>query len=317
MGKLFNLKQWLTVDDAAKHLSIVFGENVSVADVLRLALDQELTLSVNFVNGAHGRAGLLVPLNEATYEEVTVLPGMPVRVYGGPRISTDGEESHILQLETCVVALSGIWDLPMIGGERLAVERLYQRLTGGPDATNQPMDGAFVQSSDGLIYQLQVDFDDNEYCSGSAASLESIRRVIETQNMSTVDKEKLLNQHNEDRKKFLEDRKSKPETESFYPGGDLPEDAVFVVRVDALRDLENTVNGETGNADKPMATIERNSLLTIIAVLCEDKKYDYNKAAKTAGLILGTASKMGISIGESTIEKHLKRIPDALGTRMK
>mgnify|MGYP003340231686 CR=1 FL=1 len=29
------------------------------------------------------------------------------------------------------------------------------------------------------------------------------------------------------------------------------------------------------------------------------------------------AAKMGVSIGESTIESHLKKIPDALETRMK
>lgn len=38
MGKRFNLlKEWLTVADAARHLSIVFGEDVTEADVLRLA----------------------------------------------------------------------------------------------------------------------------------------------------------------------------------------------------------------------------------------------------------------------------------------
>ena len=93
MGKLFNLKQWLIVEDAAKHLSIVFGEEVSVADVFRLALDQELTLSVNFVNGAHGRAGLLVPLNEARYDEITGLSDTPLRLYGGPRISTNADSN--------------------------------------------------------------------------------------------------------------------------------------------------------------------------------------------------------------------------------
>ena len=115
----------------------------------------------------------------------------------------------------------------------------------------------------------------------------------------------------------MEDRKSNPHTESFYPGGDLPEDAVFIVRIDALRDLEKTVNGETGSAEKPLTNRERDTLLTIIAALCKDTGYDYTKAAKTAGLIQSTAAKMGVSIGETTIEGHLKKIPDALGTRMK
>ncbi len=46
MSKLFNLKEWLTVADAARHLTIVCGEDVTEADVLRLALDERLRLSI-------------------------------------------------------------------------------------------------------------------------------------------------------------------------------------------------------------------------------------------------------------------------------
>ncbi len=61
MKKLLNLKHWLTVPDAARHLSMFFGEDVSEADILRLALDGHLTLSVNFVNHTTGRCGPVVP----------------------------------------------------------------------------------------------------------------------------------------------------------------------------------------------------------------------------------------------------------------
>jgi hypothetical protein len=70
-------------------------------------------------------------------------------------------------------------------------------------------------------------------------------------------------------------------------------------------------------AERPIATKERKTLLAIIAALCKDAGYDYTKHAKTAGLIQSTADKMGISIGETTIEGHLKKIPDTLATRMK
>lgn len=68
---------------------------------------------------------------------------------------------------------------------------------------------------------------------------------------------------------------------------------------------------------KPLSNRERDTLLTVIAVLCKDAGYDHTKHAKTAGLIQSTAAKMGVSIGETTIENHLKKIPDALATRMK
>ena len=60
MNKLLNLKHRLTVPDAARHLTMFFGEDVSEADVLRLALDGHLTLSVNFVNHAMGRCGPVI-----------------------------------------------------------------------------------------------------------------------------------------------------------------------------------------------------------------------------------------------------------------
>lgn len=74
---------------------------------------------------------------------------------------------------------------------------------------------------------------------------------------------------------------------------------------------------DTKPIDKPLSKRERDTLLTIIAALCKDLGYDVSKPAKTAGLIQSTAAGMGVSIGETTIEGHLKKIPDALATRMK
>jgi hypothetical protein len=69
--------------------------------------------------------------------------------------------------------------------------------------------------------------------------------------------------------------------------------------------------------EKPIQTSERNSLLTIIAVLCKEAKLDYKTASKTSDLIEGMADSMGVSIGATTIRDHLKRIPDALRTRVR
>jgi hypothetical protein len=69
--------------------------------------------------------------------------------------------------------------------------------------------------------------------------------------------------------------------------------------------------------EKPLSNRERDTLLTIIAALCKDAGYDSTKHAKTAGLIQSTAAGMGVSIGESTIEGHLKKIPNALAGRKK
>ena len=70
-------------------------------------------------------------------------------------------------------------------------------------------------------------------------------------------------------------------------------------------------------ADKTLGLRERDTLLSIIAALCKDAGYDSTKHAKTAGLIQSTAASMGLSLGETTIEGHLKKIPNALASRMK
>ena len=321
MSKLFTLKKWLTIADAAKHLAIVFCEEVTEADVLRFALDGKLKLSVNFVNGGSARAGKLVPIGEATYKEVPALRGGgTLRLYGGPTIYTDGVESHILKLDTGVASLEGLYDLPMIGGERLDIENRYQALTGGPEITTQSLDGAFVEAGNGVLGQLQQDHDDNEYFRGSTAALDRLKRHIAVEKIGKPEAEKLLMQHKEDRQKFLEERKSRPGSESFHPTGSLPDDCVCVVRTAALTDFVQSVNEEPASIEKPLGTTERNTLLTIIAVLAKAGKVgldDYSKPGKAAGYIEGLTDEFGAHVSKRAIEDHLKKIPDALGTRMK
>jgi hypothetical protein len=67
MSRLFKLKEWINVGDAAKRLSALFEENVTAADVLRLALDGHLKLSINFVNNAKARGGKIVSWDETEW----------------------------------------------------------------------------------------------------------------------------------------------------------------------------------------------------------------------------------------------------------
>ena len=93
-----------------------------------------------------------------------------------------------------------------------------------------------------------------------------------------------------------------------------------VYRFDLKSSIVATPTNKTDivpQAEKPLSTRERNTLLTIIAVLCKEAEIDYTKAAKAAALIQGTAATLGVNIGETTIEEHLKKIPDALERRMK
>jgi hypothetical protein len=300
MGRLFNLKEWLTVADAARHLSIVFGEDMTEADVLRLALDGRLRLSVYFVNHAEARCGKVIPWEETDWWLAPV-DGFLITKSAGQ--ATTGEyrrwpqklealfneipdverenycpmmrdlnigSERFLRLSDDVTILTGVWDLPMIGNEQLDIEHKYQSLTGGPAVTLQGLDGAFVEGRDGQVCQLQERFE----------------------------------------------QRARPAKKSYYPAGGLPEDAVIVVRTEALREFEQLVNGVTNGPEKPIATIERNSLLTIIAALCDYsaiKPQERGAASQIAKL----TEEIGASVSDDTVRRVLERIPGALESRMK
>ncbi len=158
MKQLFNLKQWLTVLDAARHLSILFGEEVSVADVLRLALDGHLILSVDFVNRTEGRPGRLVPLQDAKRLKIMSLDNKPLDLVVGVEIG-----DQVIEFDKRVITLEGVWDLKMRGAEKIDVEHQYQWLTGGPPVDLQSLDGPIVCRQDGMHCQLLENFSNNKH----------------------------------------------------------------------------------------------------------------------------------------------------------
>ena len=255
MGKLFSLKEWLTVDDAARHLSIVSGENVTNADIFRLALDGHLLLSVYFVNHAKARCGKVVGYEDAEFRELSeefsaTLINIPDEAKGAPisvMTSLNIDDKRFLNLSEEITSLEGVWDLPMIGSERLDVEHYYQALTGGPSVTLQCLCGAFVEGRNGEMCQIQESFDENEFMAGSMAQLKRLRKYIAEENIEENEEELLLEVHDKNRKKFQENKNSRPEDAIYYPAPGLPKDSVIVVRTEALRELEQSINGTPGS----------------------------------------------------------------------
>lgn len=290
MSKLFKLKEWLTVPEAAKHLSGIFEEDVTEADVLRLALDRHLKLSVLFPNGMQCRFGKLVAIDDAEYEEVPSLNGNEVvRLYGGPVLHTGGCETHVLKLSDKMAELRGIYDLPMIGGEELDVEHAYQQLIGGPEITRVAIDGAFVEGRDGLICQLCEHYDENVWQIGSKAQLAKLEAFFSSGD-SGLSKEKIdegMQKYKQDREIFQKEMASKPEIERYYPMGGLPQDVVWVVRTEILREFEQSINGNASGSPMPLATTERHTLLKQIGALSlalAEQSKKYKRGEKPNGL---------------------------------
>jgi len=318
MKKLLKLKEWLTIPDAAKHLSIVFDEDVSEADVLRLALDGKLQLSVHFVNQATARRGKTVPLSEA---EKVPAPSISLHKDGKPRepyevilglkfslMHPDGQiEEKVVQFDEEIVSIDGIWDLQMQGNARLDVEHKYQMLTTDIKVTDVNLDGTYVCDLDGELWELQSSFDENEFQEGSLAQLEKLKAKIASENIEKSEAERLLNRHKEERKNFLKKEKSQPRSKRYYPAGGLPNDSVLVVRTSALRNLERkAIEASEQGTEKILSTTERNTLLKIIGVMSE-KGYghDLGKPYEAAKDIQKDAEVLGIKISDDTIANKL------------
>jgi hypothetical protein len=315
--KLFKMKEWLTLTEAAQRLSILFGEDVNVADVLRLALDGHLKLSVRFVNGATARCGRVIPLEEAETYEIpeNLLSGKPNKMVKGLLI----REGEILALDETIVTIWDVWDLPMIGEERLDVEHEYQRLTNGPEVTAIILSGALVESQDGQLCELQESFNENEYKAGSKAQLRELKERIARDNIGPPQAKELLNSHKENREKFLQEQRDKQDSgknsANYYPAGRLPTDSVLVVRTTAIQELVSRISEPVESIEKPMGQRERTTLLVIIGALAKLANIDLSKPSKAAGSIENETALMGVRVAARTIENHLKRVPEAMENR--
>ncbi|MDD4274947.1 MAG: hypothetical protein PHG14_14620 [Desulfobacter postgatei] len=311
-GVLFNLKEWLTIPDAARHLSTIFDESVTEADILRLGLDGHLTISVYFVNHTDAKHMNIVPI-EDVYSEVlcdsleefandhfwengrrlksplligdfhssvwekgkpdyldTKSPNFqkyknsPVRM---PMGVNWGGGQWLNYSSGDVETISGIWDLAMAGAELLDLEQEWQQLTGGPDVTLPTLDGTFVRTLDGEIYQLQESMDQNENVSGSLAQLEKLKKYIEANNFKKDEADKLIAKHAEERKLYIDEKNARPYSADYYPAGGLPEDSVLVVRTEALMELQNQIAGPKNCSTNDLSPRTEKAYLNAIGAL--------------------------------------------------
>jgi len=263
MSKLFRLKEWFTLEEAAKHLSIIFGEEVTVADVIRLGLDEHLKISVVLVNGARVKVGDIVPIAEALIdipqkiEEIVGPLNHPNKKMLLGTIISDSEVVDFSEKRTTRVF--GVWDLPLIGGEVHDLEALYYQLTNGPEYDLGTLDGAFVEkpnSSPRIICQLQEHFEDNEYC------------------------------------KQIPNPEDRYDPKNFYPADRLPDDCVFVVRREAMIDLQNhMLRDEKGEASTKSKNVY---IKTIYSLSCALIGQMSGKKTKDAAVVLAKLDELGI-----------------------
>jgi hypothetical protein len=150
MSKLVKFKEWLTIPETARHLSGLFGEPVTEADVLRLALDGHLKLCVHFVNLSRARFGAWISGSEA---EERRLGDFTDDMDATGDISFD--DNKFLALKGPVQMIDGVWDLLLRDNGWLDIENRFQKLTGGPEVVPIICGPIIIKRADGYIGVLQ------------------------------------------------------------------------------------------------------------------------------------------------------------------
>jgi len=327
VSKLFKLKEWLTLPEAAKHLTGVCNEEITEADILRLALDRHLRLSVYFVNKAYVRPGQVVGYEDVKWgefpAEMTVnMKKLPVEARGKPLPyirSLQINDDKYLNLEEKVVVIEGVWDLPMIGNEQLDIEHQYQQLIYGASVELIGLDGALVEGNNGVMCQLQDDLGDyHGHRAARRAQFDKLRR-LELNKRNNRRKEKLLILRKEKLEKLKQIEDDWYDYGRFYPADGLPEDCVLVVRTNALREFERLIADNEQEINTAIYNIpnksdlpesERNTMLKLIIGMAINA-YGYNPESNrnsATGDKNGISAKLqthGISIIDDTIRKYL------------
>jgi hypothetical protein len=261
IASLSKLKEWWTLPDAAQHLSRVFGIEITEVALLQFALDGYMKLSVYLVNGVIARK--LVRIKDAEGEGYPVciseiFPTYPLNDKGrlSPFIRKSGSDgARFLNLETNVTTINGVWDLPLIGGERLGVEHELHRLLSLPNVNLPDLNNVLVERHDGEMWLLQEHYGDIESRKGSSAQLAKMRQYIADNNIGDEEALELNNQYSEERKRF--NARKWGEDTTYIPDW-LPEDGVLVVRKKAMMEFERHIgdNEPESNASTQMNIIE-------------------------------------------------------------
>jgi hypothetical protein len=237
-SKLFKLKEWLTLPEAAKHLSSVCDEEVTEADILRLGLDGHLKLSVYFKNQVYVISGYLEKTalfeidSDNAKTEVCLKAIEEINKHLSEYTFVENKKARVFPI------MRGVFELPMIGGEWRSVESKWRYLTDGPEQEHKHLEEVIVEKDDGGVYALKEILDEEDFL------LNGMKPPLDDRS---------------DFEKFM--MEPPRNSEYFYPAGGLPIDTVYVVRTEALREFEQLISdNEAKNAQtKPHGNTEINA----------------------------------------------------------
>lgn len=266
MGEIRDLAisflDWLPLDRAAKYLSTALDQELTEVDLLGLARQQLLTLSIYFPNLAKAKYGEVFPYPLSELEAAVASGSLPMELdwillspkealaLAGLSLEAEGEwvlvirnlkidGDHYVRFPGKVRTIEGVWDLPMIGGEKLGVENeLFHRLIGRSPITCQALEGVIVRGTDGTLCQLQEQFSFQEYSATWNEERRQLKQQIANEEIELEEGQRLLDRHKEERNQYLKMVKQASPSECYYPARNFPQGSCLVIRREALAEFE-------------------------------------------------------------------------------
>ena len=157
MSKLFNLKSRFSLEDAAKHLTTILAEEVCITDILRLAIDGYLILSLNLINNTESIQGFSVDKGKAqvVLSDKIKVPWVKDESIEPRNIIMSPEISDTEYFVPCSWKfISGLFYLRLTDGVKRILENEYQKLTEGSELEWQLFDCVYLEGHAGEIYTL-------------------------------------------------------------------------------------------------------------------------------------------------------------------
>ena len=271
MSKLFNLKKWLTIPDAAKHFSIIFGEEVTEADVLRLGLDEKLTISLYLIQAIAKKA---IRFQIPSKDILSIINSGDCYFIG------DRATAILKIMSDEIIYLEGLVNLPMLGSERLIVEDKYRELSKEKINIREQSTLVCVSDEDGKLYVLQDNKEDSTAnkidavktqtpVKKSTASRENEWKICIGEPTIYVEQgavaERRGNSNGELMINYQKENSSNSDIDGYINLNGFPPDSILVVRTEAIRKFEESIK-PTGKVDE-----KRKEIIRILALI---KKHD-------------------------------------------
>lgn len=328
MSKLFKIKDFLTIEEAALHLSDVLEETVSLATLYQLIADKKLTLSVRLINQAYALKGQIFECNEGDLVEFKseLTTGKALEQPYFDYVTDDNSipirpnKQFVYDIKAHLV--DGIWDLAMIGEESLKVEHLYQNEVNGPESILTDTWGFYLKQGEvvcRLITKSQEKvadvreaiYDGYEFWAGLRdLSVDGFMSLIEergTEILSEDEREALdylnhLADLPDDSLKFFEDSRSLEENS-----------CQLVIKTDELTRLIQSLDMELDQPSQKDKLLlkEHTTFLLLLYILLKEQSIDPYKRGMASPIRLMTEN-AGYPLSQNTIRNVLGQICNEL-----